>query len=162
MPVSLSLEDGPPCPCCALWKFSGHRIGVYGYGYIQRYPRKNLWIWIWIWEISYPRQAWWSAKDVQFHNRSSPNIAYILITNLDIEQHQQQPQLHRRRRRQKQQQPPADAGRRHTLHAACCGRHLTTRNYDRFRVTTATRDYSCMTHYHGRLCHTSKRNWEKF
>ena len=25
------------------------RRGVCGYGYIQGYPRKNLWIWIWIW-----------------------------------------------------------------------------------------------------------------
>ena len=44
---------GPICLCCALWKFSGymtvHRIGIYGYGYIHGYPRKNLWIWIWIW-----------------------------------------------------------------------------------------------------------------
>jgi len=26
-----------------------HRIGIYGYGYIHGYQRKNLWIWIWIW-----------------------------------------------------------------------------------------------------------------
>ena len=42
-----------PCPCCALWKFSGYtctparRPWIWIYPWI--YPRKNLWIRIWIW-----------------------------------------------------------------------------------------------------------------
>jgi len=52
MSASWSLGDGPPLPLLCFVEIQWihvHRVGIYGYGYIHGYPRKNLWIWIWIW-----------------------------------------------------------------------------------------------------------------